>query len=389
MIRFSDMSEFHQGYQFFMLRPSRAVSAFIIAVACIVLAAITWSLIAKMDDVVKATALLRPASTISHILVLSGGELLEKNYVNDDFVSEGDLLLRFDTSSDILDLDNSLKLMERVKGEIMITENLLETIENNYNSVTPRNGEVYIRSQAYIIEHDKLNGEINELVIRYNREKTLPETMLAGQRIEDIEREIIQVRLSFNLWRNNRLIETMNNLKTLSREQEIIERRISDLERNIKNATVRAPITGKVSEIRALNPGDYVLPGEKIMSIIPVDSSTLKAELYVNPAYVARIKTGHKVSLRFPGLPPSKFGKLEAEISIIPADFVIGQDGSPVFIVEAEIAEPYLVSRDGGKILLRAGIGAEGRVIIAQDRIMNMILSKLDFISTSMDLLDD
>lgn len=29
MTRFADMSEFHLGYQFFMLRPSRGISAFI------------------------------------------------------------------------------------------------------------------------------------------------------------------------------------------------------------------------------------------------------------------------------------------------------------------------------------------------------------------------
>jgi HlyD family secretion protein len=185
------------------------------------------------------------------------------------------------------------------------------------------------------------------------------------------------------------LIQTMNSIKNLSTEKETLERHISDLDRNIKNATIYAPISGRINEIRNLNIGDYALPGEQILNIIPTDATMLKAELYVDPAYIARVKIGQKVSLRFPGLPPSKYGKLEAEINIIPADYIIGSNSKPSFVVEANINKPYLITRNGEQIMLRAGIGAEGRIIIAQDKIINMFLKKLDFISSSMDTIDD
>jgi multidrug efflux pump subunit AcrA (membrane-fusion protein) len=72
------MSEFHQGYRFFMLRPSHAVSLFIITVAGTVVASLIWAAIAQMDDVVKATALLRPLEATSIIKVLASGEVLKK-----------------------------------------------------------------------------------------------------------------------------------------------------------------------------------------------------------------------------------------------------------------------------------------------------------------------
>jgi len=389
MIQFADMSEFQKGYQFFMLRPSRAGIMFIIVTFCTVLTAIAWMFIAKMDDVVKTTVLLRPAATISQIVALSGGEVLEKNYHNDMFVNEGEVLLYFDASADILDLENSKKLMERMQGEITITEYLLETIRRNINTAPIHNSEAYTRSNAYIIEYKKLLGQIAILETELKREKTLPESMITPQKVEDIEKELEQARLTFNLWRNNKLIETTNNLKSLFSEREVLERHLSDLERNIKNATICASISGRVNELHALNIGDNILPGEHIINIVPTDSSMLKAELYIDPSYIALVKMGQKASLRFPGLPPSKFGKLESEINLIPADFIIGENGKPVFIVEARIAEPYLTAKNKEKILLRAGIGAEGRVIVAQDKIIYMILKKLDFISASMDLIDN
>ena len=181
------------------------------------------------------------------------------------------------------------------------------------------------------------------------------------------------------------MIETMDALKNLLQNRENLERRISDLDRNIRNATIRAPISGRVNEYRQLNKGDAVLPGEEIFMLVPDNESTLKAELYVDPAYIAQVKIGQKASLRFPGLPPSKFGKIEADISLIPPDYTQGPDTSPVFIVEAVIKEPWFTSPGGEKIFLRPGIGAVGRIIVSQDTVMRMVLKKLDFINETFD----
>jgi hypothetical protein len=66
---------------------------------------------------------------------------------------------------------------------------------------------------------------------------------------------------------------------------------------------------------------------------------------------------------------------------LIPADYTVGPDEKPLFVVEARLPEPYLVSAGGTKTFLRAGIGAVGRIIVAQDTVMMMILKKLDFIN--------
>jgi multidrug resistance efflux pump len=385
MINFADMTEFHQGYQFFMLRPSRAVKLFILVLAAIVSIAVIWALIAKMDDVVKANVLIRPAASISLVKAVSGGEVLLKNYTQDAFVQEGELLFQLDVSADILELENSKKLMDRVNNNIMLYNSLLETIRSGANRANPGNSETFIRSESYIIENRRYQMQIEEAEIKLEREKSLPDTLALKQRVGDMARELEQAKLQFALWKSNQTIEAMEALKNLLQNKESLERRLTDLERNIKNATLRAPISGNINEIRKLNIGDYVLPGEEIITIVPSDTVNLKAELYIEPAYIAQVKVGQKVTLRFPGLPPSKFGKLDAEITLIPADYNISSGSEPAFIVEAIVKEPYLLSPQGEKIYLRPGIGAIGRIIIDQDTIMRMLLKKLDFINDSYD----
>lgn len=379
MIHFSDMSEFQNGYQFFMLRPSRAIGLFIITVAGAVVAALIWASTAKMDDVVKTDALLRPAETISSVRTLGGGEVLKKNYAQDSAVAEGDLLLQLDVSADVLELENSKKLMERIENNILIYNALLDTIRTGRNRASAKTEEAYIRSEAYLIENQRWTNQIKGLQTRLDREKSLPESMVVKQELEDKEREVEQTKLQFSLWKNNCMIEADDAVKSFTQNKENIERRISDLERNIRSATICAPISGKINEVKKFNIGDYLLSGEEIVAIIPNNTASLKAELYVSPAYIAQIKHGQKATLRFPGLPPSRFGKLDAEISLIPADYASRSGSEPIFIVEASVKEPWLTSTKGERIYLRAGIGAQGRIIIKQDTVIGMILRKLDF----------
>jgi multidrug resistance efflux pump len=383
---FADMSNFHRGREFFFLRPSYAVRLFIIVMVLVVFITLIWSLLAKMDDVIKATAYLRPVSVISHIITVTGGEVIEKNYVNNQTVVEGDLLLRLDTSADTIEFQNSQRLMLRINSDIAIAENLLQTIKTNQNNVLENSGELYIRSQIYLNEYTQMQNQLDELQRKLSREKDLPESMISKQRIEDKESEIGQASLKFSLWINNKYVETVDALKSLSREKETLERRISDLDRNIRNSAIRAPIAGKINEISRLNIGDYILPGDRIVDIVPEDSSSLKADLYIEPIYVPRVNVGQKVSLRFPGLPPSKFGKLEAEIRLVPADYILTQGSDPSFVVESYIPNPYLTSRSGEKVYLRSGLGADARIIVSHGTVMSMILKKLDFIGSSMDV---
>ncbi len=379
MIHFSNIEEFHLGYQFFMQRPSRAVKSFVLTIFGILSVAFIWSLVVQMDDVVKANVFLRPAATVSLIKPLTGGQVQVKNYAHNELVTEGELILQVDTSADILELQNSKTLMTRIDKTISVYTTLLATIQQGANTASSGDDEAFIHSNRYIFEKQRQELQIEEMQVKLEREKNQPEMLRVKERIGDMVYELDRAKLQFDLWKNSQIIETNDGIKNLLQNKENLERRISDLEQNIRNASIYAPISGRINEYRKLNIGDNIVPGEEIIAVVP-DTTGLKAELYIEPAFIARVKTGQKAILRFPGLPPSKFGKIEAEISLIPADYVSGPNSVPVFIAEAIITEPWLVTREGERFFLRPGIGAEGRIVIDHDSVLRMILKKLDFI---------
>ncbi len=58
-----------------------------------------------------------------------------------------------------------------------------------------------------------------------------------------------------------------------------------------------------------------ILAGEELLRIVPQDNESLKADIYVDPSYVARVKVGNPVRIKFLGLAPSRYGR------VIPATF--------------------------------------------------------------------
>ena len=56
----------------------------------------------------------------------------------------------------------------------------------------------------------------------------------------------------------------LDTKKSLQSAKNSIESRITELERAIKNSTIYAPISGRISEVTKLNIGDYLLTGEEI-----------------------------------------------------------------------------------------------------------------------------
>lgn len=365
---------------FFMLKPANAIYGFIITLCISIIAILIWASFAPMDDVVKGTVLLRPNEAVSSIKCVTSGELAEKYFENDEIVEKGDLLFCLDTTSYKSQLKSYIKEQNKNINDISTNNEVLNTIETNKLPKLPITSDAFIKCSAYISEYKRYESGIKDIKTKLEREQNKPESLKIPQIIQDLKSDLYQNELAFETWKNNQKMQALETEKQLESTKNSLENRISELERIIKNSTLYAPISGRISEISKLNIGDYILAGEEILKIIPQNNEKLKAEIYVDPNYVARIKTKDPVKIRFPGLPPSQYGMIETEISIIPPD-VTYVNGQPVFIAEAEIENPYLIAKNGQTAKLIPGITAEGRIITDKSTVMQMVLRKLDFMN--------
>jgi len=365
---------------FFMLKPANAIYGFIITICISIIAILIWAIFAPMDDVIKGTVLLRPNDAVSSIKCVTSGELAEKYFENDEIVERGDLLFSLDTTSYISQLESYKKEQKKNKNDISSNNELLNTIETMKFPELPKTSDAFIKCSTYITEYQRYENGIKNFKTKLEREQNKPENLKIPQAIQDLESDLNQNELVFETWKNNQKMQALETEKQLESTKNSLESRIAELERIIKNSTIYAPISGRISEVSKFNKGDYILAGEEILRIVPQNTEKLKAEIYIDPNYVAQIKTGDPVKIKFPGLPPSRYGMIETKISIVPPD-VTYVNGQPVFIAEAEIENPYLIAKNGQTAKLIPGITAEGRIITDRSTVMQMVLRKLDFMN--------
>lgn len=371
--------ELKNSSSFFLLQPVKAIYAFIIIIFITLSIAITLSFFAPMDDIVKAPVLLRPYQTISSVRCISSGELVIKNYKNDDFVTEGELLLALDTTSLKTELDSYIHELEKNTEDNYINNILSSVLESSKLPEIDATSDAYIKSTLFLTEKKRLENSIEDIKLKLQRECSKPETLLIPQNIKDLENQLKQEELIFQAWINNQKYEIIEKTKQLEASRKNIETQISEIERNIKNSTIYAPISGRINEVTQLNIKDYIITGEEILRIIPQNDVSLKADIYVEPSFIAKINLGNSVKIKFSGLAPSKYGIIETTISLIPPDMTLYQQTQPVFIVEAIIDNPYLYTKNGQIAKLLPGITAEARIITDRCTVIQMILKKLDF----------
>lgn len=365
---------------FFMLKPANAVYGFIVTVCISIAAILLWAVLAPMDDVLKATVLLRPSTAVSSVKCVTNGQIYSKYFQNDDEVSEGDLLFTLDTTVYKTELDAYQKELLKNTNDAFINEIILQTIESETLPQISNNSDAYVKANSYITELHRYQVIITDVKTKLEREKNKPQSLKIPQNITDLQNQLNQNELAFESWKNSQKMTALDTKKSLQSAKNSIESRITELERAIKNSTIYAPISGRISEVTKLNIGDYLLAGEEILRIVPQNDEKLKADIFVDPSYVARIKVGSPVKIKFPGLPPSRYGMVETQVQIVPPD-VTYQNGNAVFLVEAQIDSPYLIAKNGQTAKLIPGITAEGRIVTDRSTVMQMVLRKLDFIN--------
>ena len=137
---------------FFMLKPVNAIYGFIVTVCLAIVVAIVWAVIAPMDEVVKASVLLRPSQAVSSVRCVTSGELATKNFNNDDIVIEGDLLFSLDTTALKMELESYRLAQDNNLKNLHIYNILVMTINNGKVEAEETDTDAFLKANSYLLE---------------------------------------------------------------------------------------------------------------------------------------------------------------------------------------------------------------------------------------------
>lgn len=376
-----EYSTFEKKAFFFRIKPPKIFFLFIVVCFFILISFILGAFWMPIDETITAEVQLRPITTVSNVVCISSGEIVDKFFNNNDFVNEGDLLFSLDTNANkyqLLVLRNEYnQLLETLQSNrrLLALMNYMNS-DDNYNLSEIEKNDKICLEYFLLFQSEKRKIHNNELKIK--RELDKPVEIQIKNEYEDLLNQAKTDEISFYSWKINYLRETKERIDSLQLQVDKIFADISSQERQIKNSQVFAPISGKIVELQSISVGEYITAGSVVLKIVPVSQSGLRAEIYITPAEIPKVSEGNQVRIRFDNLPQREYGVINTNISIIPPDVTLLGEES-VFIVECDLKNNYLLSKKGKKVTLLPGVRARCKIITNRTTLMMLILRKLDF----------
>ncbi|KHF28980.1 Type I secretion system membrane fusion protein PrsE [Anoxybacillus sp. BCO1] len=170
--------------------------------------------------------------------------------------------------------------------------------------------------------------------------------------------------ISLAKFKTDKLVEINEAIKQQEKLVKDLEGKKKDIEVQLRNYRIIAPINGVVNIIKDVNEGDIIHPNDPILTVIPDRQSQYKMIIYVSNKDISKTKIGAKVSYHFAALPYREYGEVEGRIVRISTDSTVNpEDGISYYIVEATVPNESLQSYKGKKAKIKVGMQAEAFVV--------------------------
>lgn len=186
---------------------------------------------------------------------------------------------------------------------------------------------------------------------------------------------------SLEEYKNTEIRSAIDSMKTDEDKKKELAAAIEKLNSRIEDATVKAAKSGVINSSTELVKGDTLSAGTPVMTIIPDNESSFKANIYVSNKDIGKLKEGMQVKFNVYALPNSEYGYLTGRIAKISKDLKVDEkNGSGYYLVEASISGKSLYDSKGKAAALKTGMSCQAQMITENKRILKLVLEKMNFL---------
>lgn len=152
---------------------------------------------------------------------------------------------------------------------------------------------------------------------------------------------------------------------------------------NMKRQVITAPVDGTVNEQVVRGPGDVVMAGEPVLSLVPSDIN-LVAEVKVSNRDLSFVHPNQRAVLLMDALPYQTFGRLEGTVEAIsPSTQQAGSQANgknqadiPYYVLTIRPDQMYM-SRNGKKYPLKSGMTLTADIITREKNILSFFMEPI------------
>jgi len=410
--------------------PSLFSRGLLYLIILILLVALVYILVCKIDIVVESRSAVQP--TTHKIKILSDRDgYIEKIFISEGQIVEKDALLFQIRSKEALthrtkvdELSGSIPLKkESYDTKISSIRDELSKLENEHSKILNVNklkldqNDLSLRSIESDLaywrgEENALSKEFedtkmlfekrlisiayyNNLRGRLEKARTEIEKFLSQKNINVKEKRIIEEELEeaksnytnkkkiFEKEIKNLGLEKATTLKSMQSEMEMSEKMLSiknspSLRRGNekdKGNLIQAEKAGIVSELYFRNTGDFVRPSDLLCTILPVDSP-FYMDITVANKDIGFIETGTGIQYKFDAFPYTDYGTLNGKVLLISPSAVEDKTQGFIYHIQGSLDQTYFEIK-GKKHFIKAGMTATAELVTERKSIFAILFKKV------------
>jgi HlyD family secretion protein len=171
------------------------------------------------------------------------------------------------------------------------------------------------------------------------------------------------------------LSKETTELATSSKKADEMKASIVLLRNMVSERTVRSPIDGAVTKVSHLAPGEMLVRGQELMTIVPADQQ-LVVRAQVRSADIGFVRKGQQVRLRIAAFPCEDFGVVNGIVEAVgsyPEEAVEQNKKESVYRVRIAPASTSIGS-GAHRMDLRIGMNVDADIVVRKRTLLTLLL---------------
>ncbi|MBT9525816.1 MAG: HlyD family type I secretion periplasmic adaptor subunit [Rhizobacter sp.] len=296
--------------------------------AIILISAIAWASIARVDEITRADARVIPDGKEQVIASLEGGILRELHVREGQTVHEGQELAQLDpTRFESQQNEGQAKRIAIMATIARLTAEANGRALNFPKEVADMPGIVEGETDAYNARKHALDEALQtnaRNVVLLMKELGVSEAMSAKGLMSEVEvmrlrRQVNDLQLQSRERTNKFRQDASTDLVRVQTELSLLDEQLAGRADVLRRTVLTSPVRGLVKNIRTNTIGGVVAPGAPMMEIVPIGSRVL-VEARIKPRDIGFVRVGQKAEVKLAAYDYTTYGGLQGKIEYISPD---------------------------------------------------------------------
>jgi len=296
--------------------------------AIILISAIAWASIARVDEITRAEARVIPDGKEQVIASLEGGILRELHVREGQTVFEGQELAQLDpTRFESQQNEGQAKRIAIMATIARLTAEANGRALNFPKEVADMPSIVEGETDAYNARKHALDEALQtnaRNVVLLMKELGVSEAMSAKGLMSEVEvmrlrRQVNDLQLQSRERINKFRQDASTDLVRVQTELSLLDEQLAGRADVLRRTVLTSPVRGLVKNIRTNTLGGVVAPGAPMMEIVPIGSRVL-VEARIKPRDIGFVRVGQKAEVKLAAYDYTTYGGLQGKIEYISPD---------------------------------------------------------------------